>query len=129
MPNLVNSRKTGKPVPDKPDGRLLAVTSLLTALMCIGLFVISIHRIKSLHQISFPVCLISETPVYRTINSLCGILPAVAVILAVLALIRCRGANARSGIKVVALIGLIVSLSSFAVYFAALVRLASEQLY
>ncbi len=100
----------------------LAVASLAIAAAAIPFMFISVQRIKTLQ--SSQTCLIKETPFYRTVDTAGSILPAVSVIFGILSLIRYWRHRSPFLAEIPALAGIILAVTSYTVYFLALLALA-----
>lgn len=105
----------------------LGFTSAVLALAVIPLLLISVYRVHSLQKAE--VCLVRETLLYRTLDTLCFVLPCVSVTSGVLSLIRCRRSKLRLPSAIPALVGIILAITAFSIYFLALLALSRGNLY
>ena len=105
----------------------LGFTSIIFVLAAIPLLFISIHRVYALQKAE--VCLVRETLFYRTVDTLCFVLPCVSVISGVLSLIRYRRNKMRFSSAIPALAGTMLAIMAFSIYFLALLVLSRGNLY
>ena len=107
--------------------KCLGFASIISAAAAIPLLYTSINRISSLQKAQ--VCLIRETMFYKTVDTAGSILPFVSVMFGVLSLVRCRRNKKRLTYAIPAVIGLIIAVTAFSVYFFALSALAEHNPY
>ncbi len=103
------------------------LASFIIAVTAIPLLYVSVHRIKFLHDNSPVACLVRDTLLYRTIHTLCAVLPAASVIFGVLSLMRCWRNKSRFTAAIPALAGLLLAVASFTIYYLALLALACNR--
>ncbi|MHC4266558.1 MAG: hypothetical protein ACYSUK_11610 [Planctomycetota bacterium] len=89
---------------------------------------ISIHRIETVQSPSFPVCLVRETPLYITIHNLSAIIPAIAILTGLLALLRIIKSRKIRFDFALAFAGIAVSVITLTIYWFELNHL-SEHLH
>jgi hypothetical protein len=66
----------------------LSFLSFFSALVFIVIAIVSIKRIETVQSPAFPVCLVRETPLYIAIHNLSAVIPAIAILTGLLALLR-----------------------------------------
>jgi len=96
--------------------RALAFSSLILSICFIAFAFISIGRLQEIHSPSFPVCLVRETVVYRSVHNLCVILPSAAVLCGILALIRIYRRGRKGYEFILSLAGMGISTVAFIIY-------------
>ncbi len=98
--------------------RALVFACLLLTICFIAFAFISIARLQEIHSPSFPLCLLRENPVYRTVHNLCVILPSAAVLCGALALIRIYRRGRKGYEFILSLAGMGISIIAFIIYVA-----------
>ena len=93
---------------------ILNAASFILSLAAIPLLVLSIERIHTVQHLS--VCMMYETSTYRIAHSLCPILPALAIILAIFSLLRLRRSKATPPTKLLAVSALLLPIVSLTIH-------------
>ena len=102
--------------------KYLGFASIISAAAAIPLLFTSINRISSLQKAE--ICLIRETTFYKTVDTAGSVLPFVSVMFGALSLVRCLRNKKRLTSAIPAVIGLIIAVTAFSIYFLALSALA-----
>lgn len=107
--------------------KCLGFASIISAIAAIPLLYTSINRISSLQKAE--ICLIRETTFYKTIDTAGSVLPFVSIMFGVLSLVSCLRNKKRFTSAIPAVIGLIIAVTAFSVYFLTLSALAYNYPY
>jgi hypothetical protein len=106
-----------------------AIVSVVLGIVAVPVAAVSLHRISTVQSPSFQTCLISETPVYRGVHSLCAILPASSVTAGILGLMRMVRRRGRLRGKGAAIGGIVLSAAVLGIYWYILVHLTSGHVH
>ncbi|MHC4131820.1 MAG: hypothetical protein ACYSSP_02960 [Planctomycetota bacterium] len=104
----------------------LSFLSFFFALVFIIIAFVSIKRIETVQSPAYPVCLIRETPLYITIHNLSAIIPAIAILTGLLALLRIIKSRRMRFDFALAFAGIAVSVITLAIYWFELNHLAEH---
>ncbi|MHC4187657.1 MAG: hypothetical protein ACYSRQ_05635 [Planctomycetota bacterium] len=104
----------------------LSFLSFLLAFVFIILAFFSIKRIETVQSPAFPVCLIQETPLYMTIHNLSAIIPAIAILAGLVALLRIIKSRKIRFDFALAFAGIAVSVIALTIYWFELNHLAEH---
>ncbi|MHC5073814.1 MAG: hypothetical protein ACYTFE_03200 [Planctomycetota bacterium] len=104
----------------------LSYFSFLSALFFIIIAFVSIKRIETVQSPTFPVCLVRETPFYIAIHNLSTIIPAIAILTGLLALLRIVKSRKVRYDFALAFAGITISAITLAIYWFKLNHLAEH---
>ncbi len=119
-----NTESTESLPPTKQHVSYTAVLSLILSVLSIPVIYLSLHKIGGIREQSLYSCfIVIEEPVYTVVHTLCSILPTVSIIFGILALIRIAHSRGKLCGKFLAIVSLLVSVTSLVIYWQLLIRL------